>query len=117
MEPVLGTVVLATAAGVSFATAAIADLHPHHRLAVALVGAGLDWLPLGLGWMWVAGSPAPWLVRTHLGFGLAGYALLTACAADWVRGVDRPRPIRLAFLGMWTIGYLAGVVMVWSIGG
>jgi len=112
MVTALGTLVLSTLAGVSLAVAALAPLLPRQRLALAIVGALLDWLPLGLGWMTVAGSPAPWLFRAHLGFGAAGYALLATCGVDWVRGIERARPIRVAYLVLWTVGYLAGVAMV-----
>lgn len=116
MAEAIGTLVLSTLAGVSLAAAALAQMAPRRRLGVAIVGVLLDWLPFGLGWMTVAGSPAPWLFRAHLGFGAAGYALLATCGVNWIRGIERPRPIRVAYLALWTVGYLAGVAMVLGIG-
>jgi hypothetical protein len=104
-------VLLGIFAAVCFYSAALAPLGNRQRALVGVLGILSDWLPVLLGWMSVHGSPSPVLYASHLGFGVAGYALLLYCLAGWIRNRNPPLGIRVSFLAVWTVAFLAGFGM------
>jgi hypothetical protein len=105
------TLLLVTVAAGCFYVAALAPIENRVRGLVAIVGIVIDWLPVALGWMSLAGSPAPVLYASHLVFGVAGYALLLYCPAAWLRDRNRRLAVRAVFLAVWTVALLAGLGM------
>ena len=105
------TFVVATLAAACFVAAALGSLAPRRRALVAVVGIVLDWIPVAAGWMSVDAAPSPVTLAIHFGFGIVGYLLLGYCLLGWVSARERPHRVRLAFVGIWGIAYLAGVAM------
>lgn len=91
---------------------ALGPLAPRRRAAVALAGIVIDWIPVITGWMTVEGVPPRLLLAAHLGFGGIGYLLLICCLVAWVQASEGPQTVRLWFVGIWGISYLAGVTMI-----
>lgn len=104
-------IVLGTVAAVCFYVSALAPIGNRERAVVAVLGIVTDWIPVLVGWMSISGSPSRVLYAAHLGFGVVGYALLVYCLAAWLRDRNPRLAIRLAFLGIWTVAFLAGVAM------
>lgn len=102
--------VVGTLAAVCFVVAALGPLEPRRRATLAVVGVLVDWLPVAAGWMTID-EPSNVLLAVHFGFGIAGYLVLLYCLLGWVRGRERSPKARVAFVGIWGIAYLAGVLM------
>lgn len=110
IPPIALTFLIGTGAAVCFVIAALGPIAPRRRAAIAIVGVVVDWLPLFAGWMTVDDA-SQLLLAVHFGFGLVGYGLLVYCVIGWVRGRERVALVRVAFIGIWGIAYLAGVLM------
>ena len=111
-EPLILTFVVGTIAAICLVGAAIGPLPPRRRATLALVGIVVDWIPVLAGWMTLNGAAPRSLLFVHLGFGVVGYLLLVYCLLAWIQGRERARKVRLAFVGIWGLAYLAGVGMV-----
>ena len=109
--PILLTFVIGTIAAICFGVAALGPLPPRFRAAVAITGVVIDWIPVVAGWMTVEGSPPQVLLSMHFGFGVVGYTILLYCLVGWIRAVERDWRVRVAFIGIWGIAYLAGIGM------
>lgn len=105
------TFVIGTFAAVCFVVAALGPITPRWRAGIAIAGIFIDWIPVAAGWMAVA-DPSHLLLTLHFGFGIVGYALLLYCLIGWIRGDERSLYTRAAFVCIWGIAYLAGVLMV-----
>ena len=108
---IAATFVVGTVAAICFVVAAIGPLAPRGRAALAVAGIVVDWAPVAAGWMTVTGAPSRVLLGAHFAFGFVGYLLLAYCLLGWIRNRERPVRVRVAFVGVWGVAYLAGVLM------
>ena len=108
---IAATFVVGTVAAICFVVAALGPLAPRRRAALALAGIVIDWTPVAASWMTVPGAPSRVLLAAHFAFGFVGYLLLAYCLLGWVRNQERPVRARIAFVGIWGVAYLAGVLM------
>ena len=111
VPPIAVTFVVGTVAAICFVVAALGPLAPRRRAALAVAGIAVDWIPVVAGWMIVPGAPSRTLLGAHFGFGVVGYLLLAYCLFGWVRDRERSVRARVAFVAIWGVAYLAGVLM------
>ena len=78
---------------------------------MAVLGIVADWFPVLFGWVSIPVLPPPLLYMSHPVFGVVGYAILLYCLVAWLKDRNCRFEVRVAFLGIWTVAYLAGLGM------
>ena len=111
VDPLVLTFIVGTVAAVCLVGAAVGPLTPRRRAVVALLGIVIDWIPVLASWMTLNDAAPRVLLIVHFGFGVVGYLLLVFCLLGWIQGYERSRQVRIAFVGIWGIAYLAGVAL------
>ncbi len=112
VDPLVLTFIVGTIAAICLVVAAIGPLSPRQRAGVAMLGIVIDWIPLLARWMILDNSAPRVLQLVHVGFGGVGYVLLVYCLFAWIQGYERSLRLRMAFVVIWGLAYVAGVAMV-----